>query len=77
VCFFERSKKLLLVNNQEGLMEYNKKVKNIDTKKNCSNRPEFAVKTQENERERYDAEFPDPESVSVERHNRADNGVEF
>jgi hypothetical protein len=73
----EKSKGLLSVNNQKNLMENDKKVKNIDTKKNCSNRRKFAVKTQDDERERNDTKLPDPESVSVECDNRTDDGVEF
>ena len=58
-------------------MENDHKIKNVDAQKNCSNRRKFTVKTQEDERERNDAKFPDPKSVSVECDHRTDDRVEF
>jgi len=58
-------------------MEDNRKIDNVDSQENGLGRGKFAVNAEENKRERNDAEFPDPESVSVESDHGPDDGVEL
>ena len=58
-------------------MQNNNDVNNIDAEKNCFDEPKFAVKTQEDQRERNDAKLPDPKTVSVECDNRTDDRIDF
>ncbi len=58
-------------------MEDNRKIDNVDSQENGLGRGKFAVNAEEDNRERNDAEFPDPESVSVKRDHGPDDGVEL
>ena len=65
------------VEDQEGLMEDHCKINNIDSQKNGFGRGKFAVNAEEDNRERNNAKFPDPETVSVEGDHGSDDRVEF
>ena len=58
-------------------MEDNRKINNIDSQKNGFGRGKFAVNAEENNRERNDAKFPNPEAVPVEGDHGPDDGVEL
>ena len=58
-------------------MEDNRKINNIDSQENGFGRGKFAVNAEEDNRERNDAKFPDPETVSVEGDHGPDDGVEL
>ena len=58
-------------------MEDNRKIDNVDSQENGLGRGKFAVNAEEDNREGNDAEFPDPESVSVESDHGPDDGVEL
>ena len=58
-------------------MEDNRKIDNVDSQENGLGRGKFAVNAEEDNRERNDAEFPDPESISVESDHGPDDGVEL
>ena len=58
-------------------MEDNRKIDNVDSQENGLGRGEFAVNAKEDNREGNDAEFPDPETVTVECNDGPDDGVEL
>ena len=58
-------------------MEDDGKINNIDSQKNGFGRGKFAVNAEEDNRERNDAEFPNPEAVSVEGDHGPDDGVDL
>ena len=66
-----------MVEDQESLMEDDRKINDVNSQEYGFGRGKFAVDAKEDNREGNDAEFPDPESVSVESDHGPDDGVEL
>lgn len=58
-------------------MEDDCKINDVDSQENRFGRGKFAVDAEEDNREGDNAEFPDPETISVEGDHGADDGIDF
>jgi hypothetical protein len=66
-----------VVEDQESLMEDDRKINDVNSQEYGFGRGKFAVDAKEHNREGNDSEFPDPETVSVQGDHRSDDGVDF